>query len=426
MKHLNILFTGVLLLAAQTIFAQIYLKLEPESNNTWGVWAIWDSPMIPSTNIFTANSQVTIIIPKEAIINNSIPHSGDWDLNSISNPPEEAPDYIYCSWGLMNYTYDIVFNNEDKIKLFSFSVINIGNILPRLMCDEDPFYPPNSLSINVGNVIACADFGLSQPGQLVQYNYSGVIGSCSPQTNPTITGNVYKNVDNDCQGTNGEPFLPDRKVKIEGNGFNKTVYSYEDGHFETFADDGTYEISLIPLSNLWEVCPPVSFEVNPSSTTATSLFTNPITDCPLLNIDMGVPILRRCSSSVYVFKWHNLGTSVAPSAFATIKFHELQFVKSASIGFQALQDNTFKFNLGDIQANQAGTFTVEVEISCDAIMGQAICTEAIFTQMRYAFQAVVSMMVQKSSWMEIAQDKRLLSQSKILVAQTWLNQAPIR
>ena len=152
--------TGLFVVALGcTTFAQVKFKLTMlPDGETYQVSMIpektWEHPY----NI-TSTAQVTVKVPTnsfEVTDLTSLQLDTEWQDNSRSDAPEEAPEIDYISFGLVSLgTLKLDYKVGKEIPLFSFK-----NALPcqgsvALMDNtNDPFMAPNSRRANVGNSIA--------------------------------------------------------------------------------------------------------------------------------------------------------------------------------------------------------------------------------------------------------------------------------
>lgn len=120
---------------------------------------------LEGTAALTNSAQLTFVVPSVSpdapgfIISDLQSINGEWANNSISRSPTENPNFDYLSVGLTsNGTANIPYTAGETTVLFTFK--NSGNCTGALNLIEtnDPFLPPNSENVNVGNEITV--FGL--------------------------------------------------------------------------------------------------------------------------------------------------------------------------------------------------------------------------------------------------------------------------
>lgn len=194
----------------------------------------------------------------------------------------------------------------------------------------------------------------------------------------TVSGSVFNDGNQDCQKDAGEEGFLYRKIKLESS--NYTFYSSTDanGDYDILVPIGNYDVSLVASSDSpWQSCtPPQNINVGNSSTNTIDFPLQALFDCPQMVVDLSVPFLRRCFSTSYHVQYCNEGTVTATSAYIEIEFDDFLTVQSSTIPWTTVNGNTYTFSLGDVAPGDCGTFSVQVETSCNAVLGQTHCTSA--------------------------------------------------
>ena len=137
---------------------------------------------------------------------------------------------------------------------------------------------------------------------------------------------------------------------------------------------------VIAPNNLWDICPvgqTVSL-INAGDTIQGGDFPvqSPF-DCALLSVSIGTNQLRRCfANNFYFVDYCNEGAAVAEDAYVIVSLDPFLDFQNASIPHQALGGNQYRFNVGDLDIGECGTFNIRVIVSCSAVLGQTHCTQA--------------------------------------------------
>ncbi len=160
--------TIILALFCLSLTAQVKFKVKLLPDNvTYQVLfkpeATWSAPLnaVPS-------SQVTLRVPTGGFTVGTVTGlAGNWSHTGTTVAPLENPGYDYIYFGLQGATSAITFNNGVEVPILNFK--NAGTCtgeLELLDHDTDPFMPPNSQSVNVGNSITIigAGFGNAYTG----------------------------------------------------------------------------------------------------------------------------------------------------------------------------------------------------------------------------------------------------------------------
>ncbi|MCC6726340.1 MAG: hypothetical protein IT258_17665, partial [Saprospiraceae bacterium] len=193
-----------------------------------------------------------------------------------------------------------------------------------------------------------------------------------------ITGNIFNDLNDDCLLTAGEVGLEDWVISFEQNGILNYVSSDANGNYSAYVLPGDYDLSLhLPQNNLWAMCQyGIPVVVAENQTVTTNFAAQAIVDCPQLTVDIAAPFLRRCFESTYHVNYCNDGTLPAADAYVELVLDpDLSFVTS-SIPLASQNGQTLLFDIGDVAMGQCGSFSVQVMVSCEAVLGQTHCTEA--------------------------------------------------
>jgi len=200
----------------------------------------------------------------------------------------------------------------------------------------------------------------------------------------TLSGFVYADFDDDCAMLPDDYRFSNWIVKAQGE---QTFLTSTDanGFYWMRVDTGNYMLTLHPAANsaYWEsaVCNNDSIALSiPNQNTAieTHFAQTAAAFCPLLNVELGTPFLRRCFPNNYFVHYSNTGTFTASGAFIDVTFDDYLDVieQSITVPFTMENENTYRFVLPEIGIGESGSFVIPVMVSCDAELGQAHCSEA--------------------------------------------------
>lgn len=101
-----------------------------------------------------------------------------------------------------------------------------------------------------------------------------------------------------------------------------------------------------------------------------------IKKCPEMHVDISLGRLRRCFNSNVYLKYQNKGTDIAFNSYIELKLDDNLIYKKASIIPSTINGQIITFNLGNVPIKSSDFIDVEVEISCNAKIGQTHCVEA--------------------------------------------------
>ncbi len=197
-----------------------------------------------------------------------------------------------------------------------------------------------------------------------------------------VIGYIYNDISHDCHMDDNENGLYGFRIMIQpGN------------HCAQTNDAGAWEIDSLPPGNYTATCDNTGQWQNscgnddhPFTVTDTdSVCNGPNIGCenphPCSDPDISIMALtlRKCvgDQTVYVTACNdNNATGSLDNAYAEISLDSLISIQSASLPYSILGNNNFRFDLGDINPGQCVNFTLQVLVSCDAVIEQTLCIEA--------------------------------------------------
>ncbi|MCC6282252.1 MAG: DUF11 domain-containing protein [Saprospiraceae bacterium] len=226
-------------------------------------------------------------------------------------------------------------------------------------------------------------FGLeiSPSGHLYVVPASGPIyrTSQSTQIGGYIRGHVFRDADGECSTPDAQEPLKNWIVEISGPQ-QFVVSTAPSGLYSVFTDAGTYELhARVPQSLWWRMCD--SLQVVQLDSAQTVIVPDFVaiaaSECPLMTVDVEIPLLRRCFDNPVYVAYCNAGTQSADSAWVEVLLDpQLSFVGSQQ-PYEALGGNFYRFLLGDVAWGDCGQFYFTVHVACDStVLGQTHCITA--------------------------------------------------
>ncbi|MCC6412140.1 MAG: T9SS type A sorting domain-containing protein [Saprospiraceae bacterium] len=201
----------------------------------------------------------------------------------------------------------------------------------------------------------------------------------------TFSGRVFVDSVLNCQYDPGETGLAVFEIqakKLPGNEI-VTIYPNADGTYdlnlETGLQDTAVELRILLPLGFIAVCPSVKImQLDTASLQQTmdfALYSRGI--CALPQISLGIPIIRRCfSNNFYTVRYSNLGFDTLEDAHLTLELDSLLTVVSAGWAYTNV-GNLYTFQVGDLPPFYTNSFVVQVNVDCDAELGQTLCAEAL-------------------------------------------------
>jgi uncharacterized repeat protein (TIGR01451 family) len=200
----------------------------------------------------------------------------------------------------------------------------------------------------------------------------------------TLEGYVFDDVNNNCNLDTAEYVMANRIIEVRGNQTYWTSTN-SDGYYWLRVDTGNYQMILHPAVNTayWQMssCNNDTIQINIPNTNTTinnSFAHTAIAYCPLLNVELATPFLRRCFDSNYYIHYCNTGTAIANNAYVDVNIDSFLTLDTSNIAvnWTLLGANTYRFQIGTVTIGQCGTIPLNVLVSCNAILNQTHCSSA--------------------------------------------------
>jgi uncharacterized repeat protein (TIGR01451 family) len=202
-----------------------------------------------------------------------------------------------------------------------------------------------------------------------------------PSLYTTLSGRVFNDLNQNCSADTLEAGVEDMPIIIQpGNIVAMT------NHLGIWYVDnlpaGNYTFHLDTTNSLWNptcsaygtfsITDPTIFNFAPDL----GLFNE--VPCPQPEVSIFAPFLRRClANTIYVAASNGASTSTNLSmSYVDIELDPLMTVNTATYPYQALGNNIYRFQTGDIFPGQTINFSINFTISCDADLNQTLCMEA--------------------------------------------------
>ncbi len=195
----------------------------------------------------------------------------------------------------------------------------------------------------------------------------------------TLTGTIARDSTFNCLPDAFDPPLEGWTVSVSGNGLTQYGSSNADGQY-TIADldAGAYEVVLTKPSYLWQPCADtvqVQFNGTLPVTDTLDFQVQSLYDCPLMEVDIATPFLRRCMENLFAVHYCNNGNQPASDVSVTVLLDPLIELDSATLPYTQ-NGSLYTFELGAVAAGECGSFNLYTTTSCAAELGQTLCVEA--------------------------------------------------
>ena len=200
--------------------------------------------------------------------------------------------------------------------------------------------------------------------------------------NNQFSGNLYEDENLDCIHDTNETGLSQWLVEAKNSEVQYFTLSDSMGDFNINLDTGSYLITAYPITPYWGICNNefnINFDTEDSITQ--DIGAQIIIECPLLDVSIGTPLLRRCFENRYSIQYCNYGTVTAEDAYVEIDFDPAMIILNSSIPITSQTGNFLTFDVGDVPVDDCGYFSVDILLgdstTCDSIpLGATHCVEA--------------------------------------------------
>ena len=261
------------------------------------------------------------------------------------------------------------------------SLFSTGGMLPNTYPIDPYTLYPNLPFVSDGNSIILAGFLWQNPfiGSptpfIVKLDEDGRIFTSE------ISGYIYKDDNGDCALDNSDIGL--EGIIVQLNPEDRYAITDSSGYYAFEVNEGAYTITSQffenSFYNLWEeTCPDNELDIaiaNNEIVNNQNLGLKPLIDCPVLQVDVGLTILRRCFQTIVCINYENIGTDEANNAYIEIALDSAIIVDSASVNY-TIEDDLYIFDLGDIDFLESGEIKLYVTPECNEELGSTACIEA--------------------------------------------------
>lgn len=191
-------------------------------------------------------------------------------------------------------------------------------------------------------------------------------------------GRVVRDEVQNCLVETGETPLKNWLVTAAGEDGSLFTLTDSLGYYEIAVDTGTWFVSTLPPSGYWLPCED-SIELNFGAlpdTLQADFPTQALYTCPLLDVDLTTPYLRRCFENTFFVRYFNYGTSTAPDARIAIQLDPYLQITGSDLPY-TLSGDSLVFQVGAVPWLAGGGFRFTTLLDCDStVLGQSHCTEA--------------------------------------------------
>lgn len=324
---------------------------------------------------FTANSdilQFNYIFASEEYLEYAFSVYNDAFAFFISGGPEE---YEYLNIALIPGTNtDVTINNINHVNNSQFFINNTNNTHN---IEYDGYTVPFSSTVSVTpQAVYSVRITIADVADAI-YDSALFLKAGSLVSDYKVKGSVYVDSNNNCEFDEDDITVPYRVVIAEPG----PIYSMtnSEGVYHLFLNNGSYTVSTaipplfqincfeedfyqITIENINDFYDNIDFPLH-------SLY-----ECPLLHVNIISTSLRPCMQSSYIINYSNQGMITAENVEIEVEFDEVINLISSCIPNSYIGNNTYLFEIGNLEAFEFGNINVTVSVECDMnLVNQTKC-----------------------------------------------------
>jgi uncharacterized repeat protein (TIGR01451 family) len=195
-----------------------------------------------------------------------------------------------------------------------------------------------------------------------------------------LSGSIWHDTTANCTLDTGEYLLSERIVRAtrQSDGWVLAAMTDNLGQYQMALDTGTWQLVAEPINWYWGFCQDTQTVIISGVDTVQADFAAQIVLlCPLVEVELGTPLLRRCFENTYYIEYQNNGSAVAVEAYIDLEIDPYLSIISATSGYAVQTPQVYRFQLGDVTPGESGEIQVVLYLDCDStIVGQTHCVTA--------------------------------------------------
>ena len=200
-----------------------------------------------------------------------------------------------------------------------------------------------------------------------------------------LSGNLFHDENLDCLLDANENGMEQWLVTAENAEAQYLTLTDSLGNYSFLLDSGSYQITTTPISPYWKLCDTtvnIDF-VGFFQTVVKDIPAQAEIDCPLLDVSIGTPFVRRCFENRYTVQYCNYGTTIAEDASIIVTVDPAMVATFTSLPIESITGGVnYTFLLGDVGVGECNTIILDLLLAtplmpCDSIpLGATHCVEA--------------------------------------------------
>ena len=252
-----------------------------------------------------------------------------------------------------------------NIYLYSEKSIHMSSDDGQNWLDITPDFPElvsiNDLNVSYDNYIYLATTGMG----ILKYKSQ----LAAPKGLKII---VYDDLNKNCLRDNGEPSVPIGKVVVNDL-YVRELDDNGDASFRLHTIQN--KVSLVINESLYETCQEFYDVTLDDDETELSIPLKAKKYCAEVEASISAPFLRRCFDNTYYGQVCNNGNIEAEDVVAKVKLDPYFDLKETSVPIVSHIGDELVLDIKNLKAGECTSFSIKINLSCDAALGQEHCME---------------------------------------------------
>lgn len=360
---------------------EVFYSLQLDNIGTFSDWQTITG-LEGTAKLYTGDYNMDGLIDLRALL------PGDDDLYQLVMCSFDISDQDFTAPVLYGFTYDgeeILLNDDtgpDYITSNGF-VFNIGNsayLTEEFMPTPFPQLLLNDLPSSLRTNVYKADINNDGKEELLTGEHWIVTYPIDFLQGSTVDGLVVRDTTYNCSFDSIYPAMPNTHLLLN-SGINQQLTTLSpEGHYGFYLPSAPAHIlSVVPLSNYWDICPPDSTLTSDGPHTV-HFTTSANTECPLMELDMVISPVRQCFSSTVSLFYQNTGTLPASPVSIILSYDERMTPLQSTPPWSSISDSTLVYTFSQVDIGETGQIVIEMEPDCANLdLGEILCFEAQIT-----------------------------------------------
>jgi uncharacterized repeat protein (TIGR01451 family) len=193
-----------------------------------------------------------------------------------------------------------------------------------------------------------------------------------------LRGHVLLDTNENCLPEPPEPALPQWIARATApDGQKWYTITDPNGYYELPLDSSLYDIDLLPPAIVWANCDEnQSIDLTQVAADTLDFSGEVLAECPLMQVEIDVPFLRRCFPNIYQIRYCNFGTAPAEVASIDLSLPAGLVLQNLGLPYTEISPGHIRVALGQVADGFCGDFSMTVVPDCTLELGETLCVSA--------------------------------------------------